>query len=382
MKAKDLLAFIPDQDLSQLAARTRVDHQVKKLSGRVMFQLLLLSLLEGGKASLRVMEELYCSMQFRTLADVGQGQTTRYNSIRDRIVTMRPDFFRAIFELLFARFNRLLGEQRALVRYDSTLIAVSARLVAWSMRTRSGSKQSCQLKCTLAMKGSLPCQVRVFTNRQALSEDCALPETILSSEISRSGIVVFERGVQSRKALKELDERGRLFVTRCKVGSHCLEQERLAVGQQPEGTTLTVLSDAWVSFREKPGSYLEKPLRLVKATLESGEPICFVTNIAWLDAYQVAAIYRERWQIEVLIKFLKQHLQLEHLLTRDVNGIQVMRYMTLIVALLLIVYRKLNKLDSDRRARLRFAQELDVEIVRQIVLLCGGDPAKMEKFVT
>ena len=214
MKAKDLLAFIPEADLSQLAARTRVDHQVKKLSGRVMFQLLLLSLLEGGKASLRVMEEL------------------------------------------------------------------------------------------------------------------------------------------------------------------------LAVGQRPEGTTLTVLSDAWVSFREKPGSYLEKPLRLVKATLESGEQICFVTNIAWLDAYQVAAIYRERWQIEVLIKFLKQHLQLEHLLTRDVNGIQVMRYMTLIVALLLIVYRKLNKLDSDRRARLRFAQELDVEIVRQIVLLCGGDPAKMEKFVT
>ncbi|MBX0332562.1 transposase [Pontibacter sp. HSC-14F20] len=214
MKAKDLLAFIPDQDLAQLAARTRVDHQVKKLSGRVMFQLLLLSLLEGGKASLRVMEEL------------------------------------------------------------------------------------------------------------------------------------------------------------------------LAVGQQPEGMTLTVLSDAWVSFREKPGSYLEKPLRLVKATLESGEQICFVTNIAWLDAYQVAALYKERWQIEVLIKFLKQHLQLEHLLTRDVNGIQVMRYMTLIVALLLIVYRKLNKLDSDRRARLRFAQELDVEIVRQIVLLCGGDPAKMEKFVT
>lgn len=142
MKAKDLLAFIPEADLSQLAAQTRVDHQVKKLSGRVMFQLLLLSLLEGGRASLRVMEELYCSMQFRTLAELGQGQTTRHNSIRDRIVTMRPDFFRAIFELLFKRFNRLLGQEGALVRYDATLIAVSARLVAWSMRTRSGSKRS------------------------------------------------------------------------------------------------------------------------------------------------------------------------------------------------------------------------------------------------
>lgn len=232
------------------------------------------------------------------------------------------------------------------------------------------------------MKGSLPCQVRVFTNRQALSEDCALPETILSEEISRSGIVVFDRGVQSRRALAELDERGRLFVTRCKVGSRYLEQERLAVDARPQGAALTVHSDAWVQLAQRQGGFLEKPLRLIKATLDAGEPIWFVTNIAWLDSYQVAALYKERWQIEVLIKFLKQHLQLEHLVTRNENGIQVMLYMTLIVALLLIVYRKLNKLDSDRRAKLRFAQELDVEVVRQIVLLCGGDPAKMEKFVT
>jgi len=382
MKVKELLAFIPEQDLALLAAQTRVDHQVKKLSGRVMFQLLLLSLLEGGKASLRVMEDIFCSLRFRTLADLEQGQSTRYNSIRDRIVGMQPAFFRAIFSLLFERFSHYLGEQQALLRYDSTLIAVSARLVAWSMRTRAGSKEIGQLKCTLGMKGSLPCQVRIFTNRQALSEDCALPQTILSDEISRSGIVVFDRGVQSRRALQVLDAQGRCFVTRCKVGSCYLQEQQLAVTGQPAEATIRVLSDTWVRFRDKPGSYLAKPLRLIQARLESGEAIWFITNIDWLESYQVAALYKQRWQIEVLIKFLKQHLQLEHLVTRDQNGIQVMLYMTLIVALLLILYRKLNKLDSDRRAKLHFTQELDTEIVKQIVLLCGGDPAKMEKLVT
>ncbi|WP_158453738.1 transposase [Pontibacter korlensis] len=133
-------------------------------------------------------------------------------------------------------------------------------------------------------------------------------------------------------------------------------------------------------MRERGGHYAGRPLRLVRARVEaSGEEIWFVTSIAWLESYQVAAIYQERWQIEGLIKFLKQRLQPGHLVTRDVNGIQVMGSMTLIVALLPIVYRKL---DSDRRAKLRFAQELDTEIVRQIVLLCGGDPAKMENFVT
>lgn len=382
MKVKDLLAFIPEQDLALLAAQTRVDHQVKKLSGRVMFQLLLLSLLEGGRASLRVMEDIFCSLRFRYLAQLPQAQTTRYNSIRDRIVGMQPAFFRAIFSLLFARFSRHLGEEKALVRYDSTLIAVSARLVAWSMRTRAGSKEIGQLKCTLGMKGSLPCQVRIFTNRQALSEDCALPRTILSDEISRSGIVVFDRGVQSRRALEVLDAQGRCFVTRCKVGSHYLQEQQLVVTGKPAQASVTVLSDEWVRFRDKPGRYLQKPLRLIQARLDSGEAIWFITNIDWLESYQVAALYKQRWQIEVLIKFLKQHLQLEHLVTRDQNGIQVMLYMTLIVALLLIVYRKLNKLDSDRRAKLRFTQELDTEIVKHIVLLCGGNPAKMDKLVT
>lgn len=383
MKASELLGFISEEELSFLAAQTGVDHQVKKLSGRVMFQLLLLSLLEPGRASLRVMEELYCSMRFQALAELEQGQTTRHNSIRDRIVTMRPAFFKAIFERLFDRFSRHLGEQQALLRYDSTLIAVSAGLVEWGMRTRSGSKESCQLKCTLGMKGSLPCQVRMFTHRQALSEDCTLPETILSDEISRSGIIVFDRGVQSKKALAELDGQKRLFVTRCKVGSRYLEQRRLAVGARPQAATVTVGSDAWVRFSQRGGTFLEKPLRLVQATVEaSGEQIWFVTNIAWLDSYQVAALYKERWRIEVLFKFLKQHLQLEHLVTRQPNGIQVMLYMTLIVALLLIVYRKLNKLGSGLRDKRRFAHELDVEVVWQIVLLCGGDAARMEKFVT
>lgn len=382
MRAKELLEFIPEESLAFLAAQTKVDHQVKKLSGRVMFQLLLLSLLEGGKASLRVMEELYSSMQFRALAGLEAGQTTRYNSIRDRIVTMRPEFFKAVFELLFDRFNRYLDEGSALLRYDSTLVAVSSRLVKWSMRTRSGSKDRCQLKCTLGMKGSLPCQARVFTHKQALSEDRAIPETILAQELSLSGIVVFDRGVQSRQALAELDSRHRLFVTRCKAGSRYQQLEQLVVCPKPEGATVTVRSDSWGRLGQK-GGWLETPLRLVQATADaSGEDIWFVTNMAQLDAYQVAAIYKERWQIEVLIKFLKQHLQLEHLVTRNENGIQVMLYMTLIVALLLIVYRKLNRLESYRRAKLRFAQELDVEVVKQIVLLCGGNPEKVESFVT
>jgi transposase len=378
MRVKELLNYLPEHELSFLAAETKVDYQVKKLYGHVMFRLLLLSLLESQKASLRVMEDIFHSMQFKMLAEVEMEKTTRFNSIRDRISVMNVAYFKAIFELLFTKFNRYLKEEEALLRYDSTMIAISSRLVDWGMKV--GSKTSkVQLKCTMAMKGSLPCQVKVFTNKEALSEDKTIPVAILENAVSLSGIVVFDRGVQSRKIFRELDEGERIFVTRLKTDAVHLVEKQLEIEAKPEGASVSIEQDAWVKLKED-GRYQENQFRLIKAVIDnSQEPIWFLTNSSKLSAYEVAAIYKQRWEIETFFKFLKQHLQLEHLAVRNENGIQVMLYMTLIVAMLLIIYKKTNQIDSYKRAKLRFTQELDWEVMSQIVLLCGGNEEKLIK---
>ena len=65
MNFKDILGYISDQELDFISAETKVNHQVKKLNGAVMFKLILYSLLEHGKPSLRVMEECFNSTSFR-----------------------------------------------------------------------------------------------------------------------------------------------------------------------------------------------------------------------------------------------------------------------------------------------------------------------------
>lgn len=100
MKAKELLKLIPSEELEFLALETKVDYQVKKLDGITMFQLLLLSILSSKKLSLRVMEHFYTSMQFRFISGLTT-QTTKYNSIRDRICTINSLFFERIFESVF-----------------------------------------------------------------------------------------------------------------------------------------------------------------------------------------------------------------------------------------------------------------------------------------
>jgi hypothetical protein len=62
------------------------------------------------------------------------------------------------------------------------------------------------------------------------------------------------------------------------------------------------------------------------------------------------------------------------LVSRDLNGIKVIIYMTMILAILLIAYKKINKLNGFKIPKLRFELELDTEIMREIVVLYRGNP--------
>jgi hypothetical protein len=74
---------------------------------------------------------------------------------------------------------------------------------------------------------------------------------------------------------------------------------------------------------------------------------------------EVAQLYRQRWNLEVLFKFLKQHLGFRHLLTRSENGIQIMLYMSVIAALLLIWYQRQTAIkDGWRIVKFGWAEEV------------------------
>ena len=115
----------------------------------------------------------------------------------------------------------------------------------------------------------------------------------------------------------------------------------------------------------------------IKAVIDAtGVEICFITNLLEEDAYLIADFYKQRWEIEIFFKFIKQHLNAKHLVSRDINGIKVMILMTLIVAILILTYKKLNKIKGYKTAKLKFEIELDNSIIKEIIVLCGGNPNK------
>ena len=103
MRVKELLQLIPEGELNVLAIETQVDHQVKKLSGLIMFQLILFSMINRKRISLRVMEEFLRSSSFRTLSNQSEIDA-KYNSLSDRISMIKAEYFE---QILFANPEQL-----------------------------------------------------------------------------------------------------------------------------------------------------------------------------------------------------------------------------------------------------------------------------------
>ena len=76
----------------------------------------------------------------------------------------------------------------------------------------------------------------------------------------------------------------------------------------------------------------------------------------------------------MFFKFIKQHLNVNHLVSRQKNGIEIMLYMTMIASILIIAFKKLNKISSFKMAKIQFEIELDNLLIKEIVILCGGNP--------
>src|SRR6266850_4592432 len=99
ISVKQLLDCIPCEKFTRLAEITGVNHQVKKLSGEVIFKLLLMSVLNSEKISLRVMEDLYKSKRFRLLAELDAENTTRHTSLSDRLMNIKAEYFEQLFDI-------------------------------------------------------------------------------------------------------------------------------------------------------------------------------------------------------------------------------------------------------------------------------------------
>jgi hypothetical protein len=284
-------------------------------------------------------------------------------------------------------------EKYNLIRVDSTIVSEAAGKLQEGIDHKSGKKF---VKYSVSFDGILPTGVEIFNTQSYASEEKALPEAILK-EVKRDtghrNIYIIDRGLQSTRAMKDFSQKKNKFVIRSKenrkhreIESLIKEDQNLDIGDNLLIKDSIVNLYTGIPVNNKRGNIhhreekIENQFRLVivKNKEQPQKIFWFITNDFELTAKEVADYYRRRWDIEVFFRFIKQELNVSHLVSLSKNGMEVMIYMTLIVAMLILIYKKANNL-GYKTAKRRFVMELRELITVIMIILPGEDPAKVFK---
>jgi hypothetical protein len=387
---KSLLHLIDKEELESIRLDTNVDYKSKKLSGELVLKLLLMSIVDNTKVSLRIMEKVFSTPSFQLFSGAGKQGTVKYNSISERLSTINSNYFEKVFQHVFSLSKKYFKqglEKHHIRQFDSTSLSLSTRLLKKGMvnglKNKEGKHTKTQVKFTVGLLHQLPGTLKFYNEQHDLGEDLTLREAILDAGIGEGEIAVFDRGLKKRKTFKEFNDHNILFVTRINPTKSVRVISEYDLTDQPatQSATLRILSDQKVHLYHYAKNVFKEDFRLVKAESKiTGEILFFLTNITDLPAVQITEIYKKRWDIEVFFKFIKQHLHFKHFISYNENGIKVMMYTTMIAAILILIYKKLNKIENYKMAKYDFIEELNMEIIKEIVIICGGDPGKIPRY--
>lgn len=381
----ELLNAIDQTYLSELATELGADKWVLKLKAKTVFNLLLYSLLQSDKVSLRGMEDNYSSALFKAIEGLTLEAATAHSSIRDRLTQIDVSYFERIYQQVCQELGQHY-DQPALARYnikryDSTMIHVFGHLMQ-GMKVGNSSKNKFQVKLTTELTNDFGVRMKFFSDQAHLSEETALREVIEQSQHGSDDLVVFDRGLKSRATFKDFSQGGVQFVTRLNLTAKYLVRRPHQPLPYVQHDEIEVLGDDVVYLYGDGGKIVEHDFRLIRVRRKQDDKqLLFLTNLTDVSAYLVAYIYRQRWKIETFFRFMKQQMNLTHLVSHNANAIQVVLYCSLIAAMLVLIYKKTNQIKFYKSAKIQFFKELQATVILEVLELPDGVD-KLKKYLT
>jgi putative transposase len=175
---------------------------------------------------------------------------------------------------------------------------------------------------------------------------------------------VFDKGYCRYDWWAAIDAAEAHFVTRMKSNAGFRACRQRPVGQR-RGDGFTILDDAEVKLVGKNKARLAIPMRRIRVQRDDGSKITLLTNDLERSAVQIAGLYKTRWQIELLFRWIKQHLRIRSFLGRNPNAIRLQLLAAMIAYLLLRIAARQSRRDIPP---LRFAELIAARLFHRIEL--------------
>lgn len=227
----------------------------------------------------------------------------------------------------------LIGKYYAL---DATTIDLCLSVFPWAHFREK--KAAVKVNTLLDLRGNLPTFIHITDG--TVHEVNVLD--VLPIEVGACYIV--DRGYVDYGRLHEIEEKHAFFITRAKSN---MRWQRLYSHPVDRTTGLRCDQTIRLTGVRAQDDYPEHLRRVKYVDVETGNRYVFITNNFNLTTWQVAMLYKQRWQIELFFKWIKQHLKIKVFWGESENAVRTQIWVAVCTYLAVAIVRKELRIDRS-----------------------------------
>jgi IS4 transposase len=277
------------------------------------------------------------------LNHLGINHYPRRSTISDANNRRKPEFFEQVYRKLLSKYGDFLSDSRRSVRhqkelyiFDSTTITLFQEVLRGAGIRSLNGKRKGGIKVHTLLKSDQDVPAMIRFSPSAHADSTFLKEVKLPA----GSVIVFDKGYNHYPTFNSFSKEGVNWVSRLRKDAvfDLIQNRDVSALQHSKG----VLNDKEIAL----GHHHDKNSTKVRARLityrdpETKMKLEFLTNNFRMAPSTIAALYRKRWQIEVLFKRLKQNYPLKYFLGDSENAIQIQIWCSLIADMILKLIKK------------------------------------------
>ena len=329
-----LMDFLPWKTFSRIVARYDGDSGVRTLSCGEQYRAMAFAQLTY-RESLRDIETCL-AVQASKLYHMGFSEPVRRSTLADANESRDWHIYADLAARLIVQARKLyVGEELGLeltntvYALDSTTIDLCLSVFPWAhFRT---TKAAVKMHTLLDLRGNIPSFIHISDGKLA---DVHALDLLIAEP---GAIYVMDRAYVDFSRLHKMHQAGAFFVTRAKSN---MKAHRLYSASTDRTTGIicdqTIALDGQYSRQHYP----ERLRRVRFRDPETGKALVFLTNHFDLPALTIAALYKNRWQVELFFKWIKQHLRIKRFYGTSENAVKTQIWIAVSVYVLVAIIKK------------------------------------------
>jgi hypothetical protein len=335
----DLLRPLSRLDFAKIVSGLKADFRVRVLSCYDLFKAMIYGQISGCFS----VREIEASMKANRnrLYHTGLKEPIKRSTFCDALEKRPNELFKHVFHTMAGRAQGIAGKARKKFKdplriIDASIMSLCIKRFDWAKYRKSKGA----VKLHLNLDGDKLIPFDAYLTDGKVHEAQLMPNLCME----RGVIYAMDRGFVDYRALYAIEMQGSTYVTRVKRNSAYKR-----VQNRPHTKGGPVLSDVLIELTGPLTKKLyPKPLRKVKyRDPQTGKVYEFLTNDMERDAQEIADIYKERWEVELFFKWIKQHLKVKSFWGTSKNAVYSQIWVALILSILLWINRTLNGITAS-----------------------------------